>query len=117
MVHADRELLWRAFENLVRNALIHTRDGTGVDITARLEKDEGRIDVTVRDTGPGIPSQHLDKIFQPFYRVQEARDRKSGSHGLGLAIAEAAIKRHGGTIRAQNRDAGGLEIQVSLPAS
>jgi len=116
LINADRELLWRAFENLVRNALIHTHDGAGVEITARLEKNKSRIEVYVRDTGPGIPTQHLDKIFQPFYRVQEARDRNSGGHGLGLAIAEAAIKRHGGTIKAQNRETGGLEIQVSLPA-
>jgi len=115
-INADRELLWRAFENLVRNALIHTHNGTGVEITARLAKNKSRIEVFVRDTGPGIPTQHLDKIFQPFYRVQEARDRNSGGHGLGLAIAEAAIKRHGGTIKAQNRETGGLEIQVSLPA-
>ena len=115
-INADRELLWRAFENLVRNALIHTHNGTGVEITARLAKNKSRIEVYVRDTGPGIPTQHLDKIFQPFYRVQEARDRNSGGHGLGLAIAEAAIKRHGGTIKAQNRETGGLEIQVSLPA-
>ncbi len=116
LINADRELLWRAFENLVRNALIHTHDGAGVEITARLAKNKSRIEVYVRDTGPGIPTQHLDKIFQPFYRVQEARDRNSGGHGLGLAIAEAAIKRHGGTIKAQNRETGGLEIQVSLPA-
>ena len=116
LINADRELLWRAFENLVRNALIHTHDGAGVEITARLAKNKSRIEVYIRDTGPGIPTQHLDKIFQPFYRVQEARDRNSGGHGLGLAIAEAAIKRHGGTIKAQNRETGGLEIQVSLPA-
>jgi len=116
LINADRELLWRAFENLVRNALIHTDDGTGVDVAARLAKNKSRIEVYVRDTGPGIPTQQLEKIFQPFYRVQEARDRNSGGHGLGLAIAEAAIKRHGGTIKAQNRETGGLEIQVSLPA-
>ncbi len=117
MINADRELLWRAFENLVRNALIHTQEGTGVDVVARLTNNESRIEVYVRDTGPGIPTQQLDKVFQAFYRVQEARDRKSGGHGLGLAIAEAAVKRHGGTIKAQNRESGGLEIRVSLPVA
>ncbi|MFT5138722.1 MAG: two-component system sensor histidine kinase CpxA [Lysobacterales bacterium] len=115
MVNADRELLWRAFENLVRNALIHTDDISGVEVEATMNKKTQTIDIFVRDRGPGISPQHLDQIFKPFYRVQEARDRKSGGHGLGLAIAEAAVKRHAGSISAANRESGGLEIHVSLP--
>jgi two-component system sensor histidine kinase CpxA len=116
LITADRELLWRAFENLVRNALVHTTAGTGIEIHARGKDREDWIDVLVWDKGAGIPAQHLEKIFQPFYRVQEARDRNSGGHGLGLAIAHAAIRRHGGTIQARNRDEGGLEMQIHLPA-
>jgi two-component system sensor histidine kinase CpxA len=115
VINADREILWRAFENLVRNALIHTEDDAGVEIEASLNRKTHSIDVFVRDRGPGVPPQHLKHIFEPFYRVQEARDRHSGGHGLGLAIAEAAIKRHSGSISAENRKSGGLEIHVNLP--
>jgi two-component system sensor histidine kinase CpxA len=114
-VEADRELMWRAFENLIRNALIHTDDNAGVEIEAIFSKDKSGIDVFVRDSGPGVPPKHLSQIFKPFYRVQESRDRNSGGHGLGLAIAQAAIKRHGGNIRANNRDTGGLEVHVEIP--
>lgn len=114
-VRADRELLWRAFENLVRNALIHTDEDAGVELEANRAADGRSLEIYVRDNGPGVPPQHLEHIFTPFYRVQDARDRDSGGHGLGLAIARAAIKRHSGTIEARNRDSGGLEIRVSLP--
>jgi two-component system sensor histidine kinase CpxA len=59
----------------------------------------------------------LERIFEPFYRVQEARDRQSGGHGLGLAIAAAAVRRHQGTITARNRKGGGLEFTIRLPAA
>lgn len=114
-IRADRELLWRAFENLLRNALVHTADGTGIGISVRPADKSNFVSVSVRDSGSGIPPQHLEKIFQPFYRVQEARDRDSGGHGLGLAIAHAAIRRHGGTIKARNREEGGLEMHITLP--
>ena len=115
-VTADRELLWRAFENLIRNALIHAGDNSGIEVEAAVSNDGKQIDVYVRDSGTGLSPQHLEQIFKPFYRVQEARDRSSGGHGLGLAIAAAAIKRHAGTITAKNRESGGLEMHVSLPA-
>lgn len=114
-VHADREQLWRVFENLIRNALVHTDDAGGVEIEADYSADKESIEVIVRDNGPGIPPQHLEHLFKPFYRVQEARERSSGGHGLGLAIAHAAVSRHGGNISARNRESGGLEIRVSLP--
>jgi two-component system sensor histidine kinase CpxA len=114
-IRADRELLWRAIENLLRNALIHTADKTGVELRAQAGENGTTLDIYVRDSGPGVPSGQLENIFQPFYRVQEARDRKSGGHGLGLAIAQAAIRRHGGFIEARNRESGGLEIHISLP--
>jgi two-component system sensor histidine kinase CpxA len=115
LIKADRELLWRAFENLLRNALIHTDDQAGVEIEAGFTESGDRVELVVRDSGPGVPPQHLEEIFKPFYRVQEARERSSGGHGIGLAIAEAAIKRHGGSILARNRESGGLEIHVTLP--
>lgn len=113
-VNADRELIWRGLENLVRNAVLHSGGGD-VDIIAHVAEAGGTVEIHVCDSGPGVPSQHLDKLFEPFYRVEEARDRRSGGHGLGLAIALAAIRRHGGNIEAHNRETGGLEMIVTLP--
>ena len=73
--------------------------------------------MSVRDFGPGVPNGELEKIFEPFYRVQESRDRGSGGHGLGLSIAANAVRRHGGSIQAGNADGGGLVVRISLPLS
>ena len=113
-VIADRELIWRAVENLLRNALQHTDRDRGVELTAHRQSD-AMVRVCVSDRGPGIPAQQLDRIFEPFYRVQEARDRKTGGHGLGLAIAAAAVRRHRGEISAANRPGGGLSFCIELP--
>lgn len=115
MLNADRELLWRVFENLLRNALIHSGEAGGICISASRRQGE-EILVSVEDSGPGIAEPHIKRIFEPFYRVDEARDRQSGGHGLGLAIAASAVRRHGGRISASNRDGGGLRVQVVLPA-
>ncbi len=111
--HGDRELLWRAMENLLRNALRHTDPDNGVILS--LERDRKQAHLSVRDFGPGLPEGELEKIFEPFYRVQESRDRGSGGHGLGLSIAATAVRRHGGRIGAQNADGGGLIVRISLP--
>jgi two-component system sensor histidine kinase CpxA len=110
----DGELLWRAIENLLRNALRHTDVTRGVQL--RLESgDSGGIRISVRDFGTGLPEAELEKIFEPFYRVQESRDRNTGGHGLGLSIAAAAVRRHGGHISAANAPDGGLIVTVTLP--
>lgn len=114
LLEADRELLWRAFENLLRNALIHSGDAGGIRLIANQISDK-EIQVRVLDSGPGIADSHINRIFEPFYRVDEARNRDSGGHGLGLAIAASAIRRHGGRISASNRQCGGLEVLVVLP--
>ena len=114
VMDADRELLWRAFENLLRNALIHSGSTEGIQVTAnRVSGNE--IQISVKDSGPGIAESHIDRVFEPFYRVDEARNRASGGHGLGLAIAASAVRRHGGRIKASNRQSGGLEVEVILP--
>lgn len=112
----DRELLWRAIENLLRNALRHTDPARGVQL--RLDAEPGDdIRISVRDFGTGVPEAELEKIFEPFYRVQESRDRNTGGHGLGLSIAAAAIRRHGGALSAANAPDGGLVVTITLPAS
>jgi two-component system sensor histidine kinase CpxA len=114
MIEADRELLWRVFENLLRNALIHSGKADGIHVSAKLTPGN-EVQVSVRDSGPGIDEAHIKQIFEPFYRVDEARNRKSGGHGLGLAIAASAVRRHGGRISASNLPGGGLQVQVVLP--
>ena len=112
-VSGDPELLRSAFENVIRNAVRYGPSGSAVVVTA------GRrnwIEVTVRDHGPGVPEKDLKLIFEPFYRVDAARDRAGGGEGLGLAIAARAIVVHGGSIEAHNVPDGGLEISMLLPA-
>jgi two-component system sensor histidine kinase CpxA len=113
--HGDRELLWRAMENLLRNALRHTDPQKGVVLELKHRRRKSSYQITVRDFGDGVPDAELDKIFEPFYRIQESRDRGSGGHGLGLSIAANAVRRHGGRIEAKNDSGGGLEITITLP--
>jgi signal transduction histidine kinase len=69
----------------------------------------------VSDSGPGVPGDALEKLFQPFYRLDEARGRQTGGVGLGLAITERAVRFHGGKVRAFNREGGGLTVEIRLP--
>jgi two-component system sensor histidine kinase CpxA len=114
-LRGDRELLWRATENLLRNALRYTDPERGVLLRLQRGPRRNWLHIEVRDYGGGVPDSELEKIFEPFYRVQESRDRNSGGHGLGLSIAAHAVRRHGGEIRARNADNGGLEVRISLP--
>jgi two-component system sensor histidine kinase CpxA len=116
MLDADRELLWRTFENLLRNAIVHSASTEAIEVTAE-QVSEKEIHIRVTDSGLGISETHIKRIFEPFYRVDEARSRSSGGHGLGLAIAASAVRRHGGQISASNRPQGGLEILVTLPVA
>lgn len=106
-------LLRSAFENVIRNAITYTESLTDVNIT--LERGDGEFILTVADRGPGVPETDLPCLFDPFYRVDSARARETGGAGLGLAITERAIRLHGGTITAANRQDGGLLISISLP--
>jgi len=116
---ADPELLRSAFENVIRNAVRYGAAGTEVTVDARRTAAgpaaETTIDVTVSDHGPGVPHQDLAAIFEPFYRVDAARDRTQGGEGLGLAIAARAVALHGGRISACNLERGGLAVTISLP--
>ncbi len=114
-VLGNAKLLHSALENVVRNAIHYTVAGSAVAITAT--RTDGHILIRVTDHGPGVPEQMLPRMFEPFVRVGEARDRHSGGYGLGLAIAERAIGLHGGGITAQNEPAGGLSVIISLPTA
>ncbi|MDB6102781.1 MAG: Signal transduction histidine kinase, partial [Gammaproteobacteria bacterium] len=111
----DPELLRSAMENVIRNAVRYAPAGSKVAIDARRVDARG-IEVVVQDRGPGVPEKDLELIFEPFYRVDAARNRAVGGDGLGLAIAARAVAIHGGTIQARNLGAGGLAVHVSLPA-
>jgi two-component system sensor histidine kinase CpxA len=119
LVQADPDLLRSAVENVVRNATRYTAEGTKVDV--RLDRQQtangGGIMIRVLDSGPGVPGEALQKIFEPFYRLDDARNRQTGGAGLGLSIAERAIKLHGGELRASNRKEGGLEVEIRIPAA
>jgi len=114
-VRGNAKLLHSALENVVRNAVHYTAVGSAVTITA--SQADGHALIRVTDHGPGVPEQMLPRMFEPFVRVGEARDRRSGGYGLGLAIARRAIDLHGGEISARNEAAGGLSVIISLPSS
>ena len=118
-MEADPDLLRSAVENVVRNATRYTAEGTTVEV--RLERQQAATDgeeivVRVLDSGPGVPDEALQKIFEPFYRLDDARNRQTGGAGLGLSIADRAIRLHGGQLRASNRKEGGLEVEIRIPA-
>ena len=118
VVSGNSSLLHSAIENVARNAIRYTQEGTNVQI--RLEQGQGvsgpEAVVRVTDSGPGVPDEALDKLFLPFYRIDDARERQTGGVGLGLAITDRAVRLHGGTVRAANRPQGGLMVEIRLPA-
>jgi two-component system sensor histidine kinase CpxA len=108
----DRELLRRAMENIVRNAIRYAPEGTPVEV--KLASDHDDAEISVRDYGPGVPDAELPKIFKPFFRVDESRDSSTGGVGLGLAIAHRAVTVHHGTMTAKNAEPG-LLVSIELP--
>ncbi|MBI5558221.1 MAG: HAMP domain-containing protein [Deltaproteobacteria bacterium] len=119
VLQGSREFLRRAFENVIRNAVRNTEKNTEVEISCvKLRKDDSwYVVITVRDHGPGVPDWSLEFLFDPFFRVAESRDRQSGGAGLGLAIAERAVRMHEGSITAANDEEKGLIVTISLPLS
>lgn len=112
-IYGNENLLRSAIENVLRNALRYTNDLVEVSLT----QNKSEITIKIRDHGKGVPEEELANLFTPFYRISEARDRKSGGVGLGLAIAEQAVHSHKGKISARNAEDGGLIVEIKLPYS
>lgn len=114
IVTGDRELLHRAVENIVRNAIRHSPEENLIEVFCRKEKEQ--VLVGIRDYGSGVPEELLTDIFRPFFRVDDDRNRFSGGVGLGLAIAQRAVSIHHGGITAKNMQPG-LLVEISLPVA
>jgi signal transduction histidine kinase len=110
-VRMDKSQLTQAFMNLVLNALQAVPSGGTVTIRSGLGPGESRASVAVSDTGPGIPAEHLDRVFEPYFTTKE------GGTGLGLALARKIVEEHQGTIRAENGPGGGATFTVTLPVT
>ena len=116
LVAATVEQLHSAFENIIRNAIHYTRDNSEVKVMISLEQGQDSvIAIRIVDQGPGVPEQDIDHIFEPFYRVDRARNRNTGGYGIGLAIVQRVITRHAGQVKASNTNSG-LCVRVTLPA-
>jgi len=108
----NRELLRRAVENVVRNGIRYSPEKSTLDVT--IAEDAGAATIAIRDYGPGVPEDALTRIFDPFFRVDEARDLMSGGSGLGLSIAKQAVQVHHGAITAENASPG-LRVLITIP--
>ena len=104
--------LRRALRNLLENAA-----GYGGRAAVRIERDDAELRVVVEDEGPGIPEADLERVFEPFVRLEASRSRDTGGSGLGLAIARSIVRGHGGDIVLANRAEGGLRATVALPSA
>jgi signal transduction histidine kinase len=112
-VQADRERLHQVLFNLLDNAFRFTPAGGSVSVTGVCV--DGSCEVTVDDTGPGIPDEHLPFVFERFYRVDRSRSRGDGGTGIGLTIARSVVEAHGGRIWAERRQEGGSSFHFVLP--
>jgi len=115
MVLGSRKDLRLAVRNLIENAIAYTPVGGSVSISTR--QTEGEAVITVADTGVGIPDEDLPRIFERFYRVDDARNRETGGTGLGLAIVRHVAELHGGAVKVDSRLGDGATFQVLVPRS
>ncbi len=110
---ADPDRLTQVLRNLVRNAVAHTTPGDPIEVIAQPR--DGSLEISVTDSGPGIPADQLEEIFDRFHRLDVSRSRDHGGSGLGLAIARALVEAHGGTIRAESTGGHGATFRLELP--
>jgi signal transduction histidine kinase len=113
-ITADPAKLHDVMRNLVENAVNYSPEQSEIQLAAA--RHDGALQITVSDTGPGIPESDLTRIFERFYRVDKARTRPGGT-GLGLAIVRHLVELHGGNVKAENRKTGGATFTVTLPGS
>jgi two-component system, OmpR family, sensor histidine kinase CpxA len=116
-IEGSPEMLRGAIENVIRNAVRHTAQGTKVELTVQCQHgaDQTLVRVQVRDHGPGVPEEEVGKLFLPFHRLTNGASRCAGGAGLGLAITERAVRLHGGHVTAANAPTGGLIVTLELP--
>jgi two-component system OmpR family sensor kinase len=116
VVDGDGPRIQQVLRNLVGNAVQHTRPGTPVTVTVGFQ--DGHVAVAVRDEGDGIAAEHLPHVFERFYRADPSRSRDGGgSSGLGLAIVEAIVTAHGGTVGVTSAPGQGTTVRVTFPAT
>jgi signal transduction histidine kinase len=111
-VLGNRELLRRAIENVLRNGIRYAPTQSTIELST--EENGHDATIAVRDFGPGVPEDTLARIFDPFFRVEEARDASGGGSGMGLSIAKRAVQLHRGTIKAENASPG-LRVRITIP--
>jgi signal transduction histidine kinase len=114
VVSGDAHHLVRLFTNLLENAVRHTPPGGHIRLSAAA-REEDTVTVTVEDTGEGIPPEHLPRVLERFYRVDDSRTRASGGTGLGLAICQSIVQAHGGSLTIQSEVGQGTRVVVTLP--
>jgi len=112
-IYADRDKISQVVINLFSNAIKYSKDGGSVELS--VSADAGEAVMIIKDTGIGIEKEHLQKIFERFYRVDSSRSRMTGGSGIGLAITKAIIEAHGGKIEVQSKVGEGTEFTVRLP--
>jgi len=114
-VIGDKDRLRQVIDNLLANVRAHTPPGTTTTVRVNQVGDEA--EMQVRDTGPGMPDEEARRVFERFYRVDQARARVSGGSGLGLSIVSAIVAAHGGTVAADSSPGQGMTVTVRIPMS
>jgi len=113
-VYADADRLEQVLGNLVDNAIKYGREQGAVRVEAR-SVDNGQAEIVVRDDGPGIPAEALERVFERFYRIDKARSREQGGTGLGLSIVKHIVQSHGGRVWARSEAGSGANFYFTLP--
>ena len=111
-VYADRQLMEELLYNLCDNAIRYNNRGGSVTVT--VDEKNGHVFLSIRDTGIGIPTEHQDRVFERFYRVDKSRSKATGGTGLGLAIVKHIVAQHGASISLESQEGKGTEIRVEF---
>jgi signal transduction histidine kinase len=115
-VRYDRDTLLQVLFNLVDNAIKYSRNAPSREITLSCQARKDRVVLSVADQGPGVPSRHLARVFQPFYRAEDELTRSSKGTGIGLALVRGLVERMGGSVSGRNAEGGGFVVSISFPS-